>query len=520
MKSSLLLFWILFTLMYQFVEGQNKCGTDVIHKQRLQKDSSYRSFFNSLNNSLKNNFNSVLRQDSNLINFPDTIPVVVHVVHDGAPVGSQTNPSDQKIIDLIDFTNQVFEGKYPLNSTAGDIGIRFVLAQRDEQCNPTNGIDRIDGNLLPNYIKYGISGVGQGVTLNDLFNFIKWDPNRYYNIWIVLSIENGAIAGVASYPINNKTDGTVIINSVVGQSTVLAHELGHAFFLFHTFEGSNGSVCPANNDCSLDGDRVCDTDPVTIASETLDSLNPCTNTPYTISTAKNIMGYGIQEIFTYGQKMRMQAAAALPLRDTLRKSLARYKPDEFLACDFTLRLNGELKNNDVYLNWKYGSSLPKNKIWIQRSYDGFHFNNLNYVQPVNNLEEYNFHDPDIAQQNNYYRLMQTQDNGVVRYSNILTIKNPLINSNSFIVLGNPVRNNQIELEFGNFDQPLNFYSSSSSYNAEIFLIDISGKILLHSFASISSYERYRIKLSYIPSGIFFIKLLVNNHVYIKKVVRY
>ena len=86
------------------------------------------------------------------------------------------------------------------------------------------------------------------------------------NIWIVTQIYGsvpggGGIAGYATYPgvFSTEVDGIVVVNSSVG---LLAHEVGHYLWLSHTFEGNgDGSTCPPNNDCTIDGDQVCDTEP-------------------------------------------------------------------------------------------------------------------------------------------------------------------------------------------------------------------------------------------------------------------
>ncbi|HEY0580447.1 MAG TPA: M43 family zinc metalloprotease [Candidatus Nitrosocosmicus sp.] len=501
----------MFYLVHDYVTAQNICASEMIFKERILNDHSYKKFIDSFNNALHINGKLTQRFDTAFLNIIDTIPLVVHIVHNGDAIGSRTNPSDQKIIDLIDSTNKHFS----------DVGIHFMLAQRDEQCNSTTGIDRIDGRILPDYNKYGINyNKGLGASIYDLMNLIKWDHYRYYNIWIVTSIDEGNYLGFAYYP-GDQYDGAVISNSAISaQSKVLAHELGHAFFLFHTFQGSSSSACSLNNDCTADGDMICDTDPETEASYPREGINPCTNTVYSDNTERNIMSYSDEEIFTNDQKIRMQAALRLPARDTLSKSLGKYKPDQILSCDLTLHLNGELRNNDVFLNWKYGTTLPKERIWVERSYDGFHFKDLNYVLPITNKEEYTFQDYDISQENNYYRLMQTLADGTQRYSNTVQINNTIKYSNSFIVLGNPIHNNQIELEFGQLEQHPSLFSDFTKFNAEIDIIDAIGKVLFRSYPTIFSFERYRIQLSNVPTGIYFIKLLVNNSIYVKKVIKY
>jgi len=80
-----------------------------------------------------------------------TIPVVVHVIHTGGAVGSIYNPTDAQIQNTIAYLNAVYNGSYPGTEGIGDLQLQFVLAQRDPNCNPTNGINRIDGSSVAEY---------------------------------------------------------------------------------------------------------------------------------------------------------------------------------------------------------------------------------------------------------------------------------------------------------------------------------------------------------------------------------
>ncbi|MCB0697457.1 MAG: zinc-dependent metalloprotease, partial [Chitinophagaceae bacterium] len=88
----------------------------------------------------------------------------------------------------------------------------------------------------------------------------------------------------------------------------LPHELGHAFGLYHTFEGDGtGSTCPTNSSCSTQGDLVCDTEPHVrnlgyCASGT---TNSCVSATYDDKVAKNFMNYcTCPDRFTEGQEER------------------------------------------------------------------------------------------------------------------------------------------------------------------------------------------------------------------------
>ena len=147
-----------------------------------------------------------------------SVAVVVHVIHEGEPVGTGRNLSAARIRAQLEVLNEDFSA---LNARyfntpsqwmglAGTPNIQFCLATEDPDGNPTDGIDR--NNLQV---------TGPSWTNNNINSFIKpdtnWDPTRYFNIY-VLSIPGttsaGGVVGFSNYPvpglIGQPTDGVAI----------------------------------------------------------------------------------------------------------------------------------------------------------------------------------------------------------------------------------------------------------------------------------------------------------------------
>lgn len=319
--------------------AQPTCGFDDAQNAVLRRDSSYKKKADEIEKTIQACIakHKAARSADNAVVY--NIPVVVHVMHTGGEIGTVYNPTDERIQNAIAYLNQVYSGTYPGTEGAGDMQLRFALATKDPACNPTSGIERIDASGLSGYIANGVSndyGAGSAPGVNELSlkDLSRWNPYQYYNIWVVNKI-NGRdgtsgsyISGFAFYPFQPAAyDGMVLLAThCLAGDKALPHEMGHAFGLRHVFQGSIGpTACPANNDCTVDGDRVCDTDPIsynTVAGgwdETCRSgINPCTNAPYNINTEHNYMNYtACHTLFTEGQKERVLAIAA-----TVRKSLA------------------------------------------------------------------------------------------------------------------------------------------------------------------------------------------------------
>jgi hypothetical protein len=341
--------FILFCCLVVFsivnVNAQSICGFDKMHEKRMAADPAYAAKVSATNESIKQ-YLTAHPSSLQRTNTTYTIPVVVHVVHTGGVLGSTYNPTDAQVTGAINYLNQVYNGTHvSLSGGVGDMGIQFALAQRDPNCNATTGINHVDGSSIPGYAANGVNFVTTGgVDELTVKNFIRWDPTSYYNIWVVDKIDglDGTTgqyyAGFAYFPgASSLYDGTVMLATqmVSGQKT-LPHEIGHAFNLYHPFQGSNlNSQCPANSNCLSDGDQVCDTDPITYnanASNVIDfscrtGTNTCTGSAYSINTENNFMNYtNCYTLFTAGQKARAQAALALTSRSSLTTSMGATPP--------------------------------------------------------------------------------------------------------------------------------------------------------------------------------------------------
>ena len=295
--------------------AQEPCGTDHVHSAMMQSSENYRNGINALEQQVQLILNN--RQSRDIQNTVYTIPVVVHVIHLGEPVGTGVNISDLQIQQAIDGMNNRWRN---IIGNSVDMEVQFCLANTDPNGNPSTGINRVDGSSVPNYISMGANTGNAscgGANEQAIKDLSRWPVSDYYNIWVVKMI-CGGWSGWAYYPNGNNYDGTTIrAASMTGGSSILAHELGHGFFLYHTFEGDGGnSTCPSDGDCALEGDHICDTQPH--KQSDCGAANPCTGSGTFDNSRYNYMSYcsGLDR-FTPDQKARVQATLMLPPRASL-----------------------------------------------------------------------------------------------------------------------------------------------------------------------------------------------------------
>ncbi|MGO4708004.1 zinc-dependent metalloprotease [Chryseobacterium sp. 2TAF14] len=255
------------------------------------------------------------------------IPVVVHVIESQDPANANLAVTDQEIINWIGRANSMYATTYGGNfypegagATGGNvIPFKLVLAKRSPSCMPTSGIIRYNGSSLPDYDQNGVTD--SGATDTQIKNELAphWPENSYFNIYVVIGFDGQqhlsyGLMGYAAFPNSYDYDyeSFMKVATIKNQNdTTLTHELGHAFGLYHTFQGisaNSQTTCPVNNNCATDGDRVCDTSPSRsmygVAVPNNNSTDPCTGQNYD-GTQYNIMNYtNSNRKFTAGQRDR------------------------------------------------------------------------------------------------------------------------------------------------------------------------------------------------------------------------
>lgn len=268
-----------------------------------------------------------------------TIPVVVHVIHNGDAVGTGENITDAQVRSQIKVLNEDFRkmqsrGGVSTYSVAADTEIEFCLAAVDPSGNMTNGINR---KQLSN----------ESFTQNEVNAVVKpsnqWDPNKYLNIWVVRFTDN-TLLGFAQFPSNSSlsgininggeastdgvvisfnafgsaddNDGTFILNNTYKYGRTTTHEVGHWLGLRHVW---------GDGDCNADD--YCNDTPVAAAAnyDCPASKDTCPSNPG-VDMIENYMDYtkdACMNIFTQDQKTRMLTVLAnSPRRKELVNSSA------------------------------------------------------------------------------------------------------------------------------------------------------------------------------------------------------
>ncbi|HMY85699.1 MAG TPA: M43 family zinc metalloprotease [Saprospiraceae bacterium] len=315
MKSFLfLIFGCIIICNNLFSQSNQFCGFDARHELLLQSDSSYKENFQLWEEKLYNE----LKQGSPLqIRQTYTIPVVVHIITPpGTPIGTGNNLTDTEVEAGLALLNDAFANRGAFHTPEGqDIGIQFCLAKRTPDGQPTNGITRHESNLVADAAcsSYGTSMDNDAA----IKKIVTWDCRQYLNIWLVTDLYNSSfgcsLAGFAYFPGAPCTLDGIIQESrywtTVGGTVVTAHETGHYFGLYHTFQGG----CK-NDDCLIDGDKVCDTPPDGSPSFAPCNTNSChTDTPDLPDDNSNYMDYSSCSPvhFTAGQKTRILSGLEL-----------------------------------------------------------------------------------------------------------------------------------------------------------------------------------------------------------------
>ena len=343
MKLKLLFTIILFPTLLLF--SQEKCGFTKHQENFFNQNPRAKLAHDEVElNLLKTDIQEFLNKKNASATAVYEIPVVVHLMNDG------TTPlrTDAEIITWIEncnkFYDTTFGGDWLTEANGGTvIPFKLVLAKRNPNCTATNGINQI--NVTSTYAQYSEKGLNSdnedGVTQAQLKDLSRWDPQMYYNIYVVNTfdstpiVQTGGLQGYAYFPTTpDAFYGTFMKASVVIDSsdpTTLPHEFGHSMGLDHPFNSGTTTACPTvtAGGCSVDNDKVCDTPSTkSLLGASLPSNsdnNPCDSDGWN-NVQFNVMNYtSSSRLFTPGQKDR-GVAMFLASRENLTKSLGGTAP--------------------------------------------------------------------------------------------------------------------------------------------------------------------------------------------------
>lgn len=353
MTKKFYLFLALLVLSTTISQAQthDKCAADNIHKAAIEKDPTILLKIQDAETKISEFKQN--RTASNKKGTVYTIPVVIHIVHNGEAVGTGTNISDAQAISQITRLNEDFrktnedslDSSHPFYDDQADCEIEFCLASTDPDGNATTGIIRHNGQR-------------ESWDEHDLDSIIKpstiWDRYSYMNMWCVEIDDPNSpgLDGYGTFPTSttDSTDGVVVKYDEFGsfdnyKSIVATHEVGHYLNLNHIW-GDNEPNC---------GDDLVDDTPPAYQSNSgcptfPHNANDSCGTDANGEMFMNYMDYSDASctvMFTYGQKDRMQAALT-----TLRSSLLTSE-----GCNVPVGIsNKELENRfDVYPNPSNGN---------------------------------------------------------------------------------------------------------------------------------------------------------------------
>jgi len=293
-----------------------------------------------------------------------TLPVVVHVIHNGDAEGFNENISEAQILSQIEVLNQDFRKMantpgFNSNEVGADIELEFCLAKRTPTGENTTGIVRYE---------MGDDNGWETAEANTMLKpFTQWDPEKYINIWVVDFVyrDTGnsriSLAGYAQFPSGTNLDGlevsggfsfqdgVVIDHKYFGSANIFpegtydttnnmgrttTHELGHFFGLRHIW-GDGG--------CNIDD--FCDDTPV--AGQANSGCEEGTDTcpALGMDMIENYMDYttdACKNIFTQDQKARIDVVMNQAARRASLKTSNGCSPAEVFNTDgalFIQRIN-------------------------------------------------------------------------------------------------------------------------------------------------------------------------------------
>jgi hypothetical protein len=175
-----------------------------------------------------------------------------------------------------------------------------------------------------------------------------------------------------------------------------------------------------------------------------------------------------------------------------------------------LRFNAALKDNDVLLTWSTASESNNEGFDVQRSTDGREWQTIGFVPgagTTSEVQNYSFTDPSLFTLHAsllYYRLMQKDFDGATDYSPVRVVE--LDNKGGLRVFPNPA-GEVVTIAFGEAIETRGIAQLFTQENR-----------LVAEYPIAPGTAEYQIRVAYLPSGTYVLKVKVGTQEWMKRVV--
>lgn len=174
-----------------------------------------------------------------------------------------------------------------------------------------------------------------------------------------------------------------------------------------------------------------------------------------------------------------------------------------------LTFNGNLNNNDIFLNWKTSSEQGSKYFSIEKSPDGTNFTTIGKVTAAgtsSSAKDYHFTDRQVDDYN-YYRLKMVNTDGKFAYSGTILIKN--LNVSQHLWVGNNPFHDIINIHLAKIPQQ----------SIKVELMNESGaKVYFKEFGS-SNFINVDVSRINLASGVYLLRTTVDGKIYTNKLLK-
>lgn len=335
-----------------------KCLTDIYNAKMLETNPNMMGS-ETFRLNLQQKIEGARQNNNNSNMVVVNIPLVVHVLHNGEPIGTGANISDAQVLSQVTVMNEDFRmmAGTPGQSTAGgvDVEVNFVMAQQTPNGCPTTGINRV--NICQDGTNQAAVNTWKAQTI--------WDRDLYMNMWSSKYVGDLAgILGFAQFPggpastdgvsaghtyFGSSDYGTFPLSAPYDKGRTMTHEVGHYLGLYHTFQGG----------CNGAGDEVADTPAVATSNFGCPAGTDSCPSDTGVDMIENYMDYtddSCMNTYTAGQKARVVGVLA-GLRSGLTTSNGATPPasvatDVEIAVESTnVSCGTELNPAVIITNW-------------------------------------------------------------------------------------------------------------------------------------------------------------------------